>query len=299
MTTDTNSPAGAESERARHERHESFPVTGPVSAKVSTRSGDIVVTHDEVPTMTVTLRATGGAAAHLLESSEIRYDEASRTLEVISAGASVDARVGSPFGIGLGRRRSLLGAAMRDVDVDVVLPRASSVDARSKSGDVSISGESGEVEVSTASGDVVVDDGLTVKVRTASGDVAIGRGRSEVVASTASGDVVITQAPGKTKVQSASGDVRVLSSGEVTHVATASGDVTLDATGPGGVNVRSASGDVQVVVRPGLEIDVVAHSVSGHLSSAIPLDGSPGDGADEPLSLSVATVSGDVTIRRA
>jgi|GEM_PF-2003707 len=301
MTNDTTSDTGGTAGAGPNERRETFPVTGAVSAHLTTRSGDINVTHGDDANVVVRLHATGGAAAQLLKDSEISYDERTKTLTVVSAGASGDARTGSSFGLGFGRRRSLLGGVMHDVDVVVIVPRSSDLEVKTKSGDCAVRGESGKVDVATASGDVDIEDAMSLSVRTASGDIMIGRGRADVLATSASGDVIVKEAPGTTKVQSASGDVRLLSSGGETSIATASGDVILDATGPGKVNVRSASGDVEVAVQTGLEIDVVARSVSGTLTSAIPLDGSTGAGAGagEPLNLSVATVSGDVRIARA
>lgn len=82
-------------------------------------------------------------------------------------------------------------------------------------------------------------------------------------------------------------------------MATASGDVVVEASSPGRLSVRTASGDVMVAVREGLEIDVVAHSLSGTLSSSIHLEGAAGGDAGESLAISVATVSGDVRIARA
>ncbi|MFI5036806.1 MAG: DUF4097 family beta strand repeat-containing protein [Acidimicrobiales bacterium] len=300
MTHDaTSTTSDDESIQGPRDRRESFPASGPVSARITTRSGDILVTHGDDPTVQVTLRATGSAAAHLLEQSEVRYDESTRTLYVVTAGSSVDARVGNSFGLGLGRRRSLLGAVMRDVDVSVVLPRASSVEVRTKSGDCALQGESGDVDVATASGDVMIDDARSAKVRTAAGDIVINRSRVAASASSASGDVIVRESVGQTKVESASGDVRAITSGDETSIATASGDVAVEVTGPGRVVVRSASGDVAVAVREGLDIDVVAHSVSGHLSSAIPLSTTATSSGGEQLSVTVATVSGDVKIVRA
>jgi hypothetical protein len=298
--TNNTSPTTASDEAGPgpHERRDTFPVSGPITARITTRSGDVVATQGDASTLTVLLRASGGASSRLLENSEVRFDEPTRTLYVVSAGASVDARVGSPFGLGFGRRRSLLGAAMRDVDVMISLPRSSNVEVKTTSGDCTIVGESGDVNVSSVSGDVRVDDAVTVKARTASGDISIGRGRTKVSAASASGDVIVQEAAGKSKVESASGDVRAQSTGE-TSVATASGDVSVDAAGPGHVSVRSASGDVHVAVRSGLDVDVVAHSVSGSLSSAIPLSNDGAGESGELVSVNVATVSGDVKILRA
>jgi DUF4097 and DUF4098 domain-containing protein YvlB len=90
-----------------------------------------------------------------------------------------------------------------------------------------------------------------------------------------------------------------MSSGDVTDVSTASGDIVVAATRPGRVSARTASGDVHVAVKEGLDIDVVARSVSGHLSSDIPLSVGAGEDGGTALGVSVATVSGDVRIVRA
>ena len=168
-----------------------------------------------------------------------------------------------------------------------------------KSGDCQLRDETGSVDVSTVSGDVVIDDADAVTARSASGDVHVMRARTSLSASTASGDVVVNECGGKTKVQSASGDVHSMSSGEVTDVSTASGDIVVSATRPGRVSARSASGDVHVGVKEGLDIDVVARSVSGHLSSDIPLSAGAGEDGGSALGVTVATVSGDVRIVRA
>ncbi len=298
--TNHTSPTAAPNEVGANpnERRETFHAPGSINAHITTRSGDVVATHSDEPTVSVTLRASGGAASELLAKSEIRFDETSRTLYVVSAAANVEGRAGTPFGLGFARRRSLLGSAMRDVDVFVVLPRSSNVEVKTASGDCTIIGESADVNASSMSGDVRVDDAVTIKVRTASGDISVGRGRSKVSVASASGDVVVEEAAGSTKVESASGDVRAHSSGE-TSVATASGDVTVEAAGPGRLSVRSASGDVKVAVRAGLGVDVVAHSVSGSLSSAIPLTNEADGEAGEEVNVNVATVSGDVKILRA
>jgi Putative adhesin len=281
-----------------HERRVTFPVSGPVTARLTTRSGDVSANSGDDAMITVTLRASGSAAAHLLEHSDIHYDDATRTLFVVTAGASVDARVGTPFGLGLGRRRSLLGAAMRDVDVTVAVPRSSNLEVKTKSGDCALRGEYEDVDASSVSGDIMVDDAVSAKVRTASGDIMVSRSRTTLSAASASGDINVDDAAGKTKADSASGDVRARMTGEIT-VATASGDVAVDATGPGRLTVRSVAGDVLVAVRTGLDVDVLAHSVSGSLSSAIPLDGDAAGDSKDLVKVNVSTVSGDVNIVRA
>lgn len=297
MTDHTTITGDRDTDHKARQREENFDVSGPIALRIKSSSGDVHATAGEDTHVSVTLRATGASAEQLLKDTEVRFDEATRTLTIVTAGALPDAWGMNSLGMGL--RRTLLGGSMRDVDVFVVAPRQSSFDVNTRSGDCEFRGETGDVDVSSASGDVVVDDADSIKVRSASGDVSVGCARTSVSASTASGDVVIGECEGKTKIESASGDVHAKSSGEVTDVSTASGDIVVAATRTGRVGVRTASGDVRVAVKEGLDIDVVARSVSGHLTSDIPLSGGSGDDAANALGVTIATVSGDVRIVRA
>ncbi|MDE3065492.1 MAG: DUF4097 family beta strand repeat protein, partial [Acidobacteriota bacterium] len=243
------------------ERRETFEVGGPVSAFVTTRSADVVILQGDGATLAVRLRAPGGAEA-LLKECEVRYDDASRTLHVVSAAASKGGR---------GLRRSLFGSS-RDVDVEITLPAGSNVEATTASGDCDLRADLSAAHVTTASGDAVITEARDAEVRSASGDVRVSRCHATLSVRTASGDVSVGEAATTSKVESASGDVSLASTGEATEVSTASGDVHVAATRAGRLGVRSASGDVRISVASGLEIDVVAHSVSGDLSSSIPLD---------------------------
>jgi hypothetical protein len=79
-----------------------------------------------------------------------------------------------------------------------------------------------------------------------------------------------------------------------------SGDVRLESVRVGSVSVQSVSGDVEVGVEAGTNLDVDAGSVSGDLTSEVPLGSEPGAGGDGPsLVVRGKTVSGDFRVFRA
>ena len=281
-------------ETGPRQRRVDLSATGPVAARVATRSGDIVVSTTTGTDVVVTLRVDPGAPESLLAETVVEFDAAHQTLRVTTPAA--DGPGGSPL---RAFRRGLFSMGTRDVNVSVSLPEGSDVEVDTVSGDCVVHGVVREATLHTVSGDVVVDDAADVDAHTASGDLLVGRVRTALRARSASGDVVVREGAPATKVDSASGDVRVSVPGGSTEVSTASGDVQVSAAGAGTVVARSASGDVRVAVTPGLEIDVEARSVSGDLTSAFDLDRDGEGGSGDVLALRLSTVSGDVAVVRA
>ncbi len=261
------------------ERYEVFSPSGPVRAKISSKSGDITVKTIEGNTLEVTLTASSAKFDYLLEDADVRFDATSNQLDIRTQprdriGVSRDKS---------GKRKSWFDFGGSDVDVLVVLPRGSSLEIKTVSGDASLEGPYGDVSVSSVSGDVNESEPCdSLDVKTASGDVQTGAVRSEL------------------KCRSASGDVECLSAAAKTDIASASGDVNITVAQPGNVSVKVVSGDVHVAVARGLAIDVNATTVSGNMSSNIDLDAT-GDAASdaEEVTLKINTVSGDIRIEKA
>jgi DUF4097 and DUF4098 domain-containing protein YvlB len=100
---------------------------------------------------------------------------------------------------------------------------------------------------------------------------------------------------------SASGNVRCAGAGTSTKIRTASGSVRLGVEVPSDISVRTVSGNVAVTVAKGLEVDVDASSISGRLTSTMPLDGASGTSTSskDSVLINAKTVSGDVKVSSA
>jgi len=264
---------------SRRERTESFSPTGPVRARIATKSGDVSVRTVDGNELEVTLRASSSKYEHLLELATIRFDATNNVLEIESQPGVFS---GSLRGV-RDATKSWFDFGGSDLDVFVTLPRDSSLDVKTMSGDALLHGDLNDVDVASASGDVNASDSCrTLVVKTASGDVVTGK----VL------DVL--------KCHSASGDVRCRGAATKTDIASASGDVTLTGERPGSVVVKVVSGDVHISVARGLVVDVNGNTVSGDLGSNIDLDASGGNVSDEDvLFIKVNTVSGDIRVDKA
>jgi DUF4097 and DUF4098 domain-containing protein YvlB len=168
--------------------------------------------------------------------------------------------------------------------VRVRVPHGSDALVETASADMDLHGRLGEVVTRSASGDLTVDGDVErdVTVKTVSGDVRLGRVGRDL------------------RLQSVSGDVRADSVGGSVEAKAVSGDVVVKSVREGRVNVTSVSGDVEIGVEPGTNLDVDAGSVSGSLSSEVPLGSEPGGTPDGPtLVVRGKTVSGDFRVFRA
>ncbi len=159
-----------------------------------------------------------------------------------------------------------------------------------------------EPRLTVASADVRLEGRLrALSATSASGDVtAAGQIEGDATVKTVSGKIRIQAVGGAFSCQTVSGDVEVGSIGGSAVARSVSGDLRLGSLRKGQVRFTSVSGDVQIGIATGSFLDVDAGSVSGDLSSEVPLAHVPGEAGDGPtVVLRGKTVSGDVKVFRA
>ncbi|GAA3670542.1 hypothetical protein GCM10022237_32910 [Nocardioides ginsengisoli] len=265
-----------------------FETPHAVKLHVENGRGRIVVRATDRATTEVTL---GGARA-----SDVRVEH---------NGARVDVIAPKPRG-------GLFGNG-DDLDIEIDVPLASDLVARSASADVTASGRLRSARVKSSSGtvsvdqvtDVVVDTGSgdigvaevdgDVRVRTGSGAVDLGRVAGTASVSTGSGDVCLGQALGTVVVKTGSGDLEVGESTADVTSKTGSGDVVVRTARRGRIQVKGASTQVRVGVPVGTPVWTDLTTVSGRVRSTLPPVGQPEPGADH-LELRATTVSGDIAL---
>lgn len=164
------------------------------------------------------------------------------------------------------------------VDVDVELPHGSSITAKTKSGDVTVSGEAGAVKATAGSGDVRLEHAQGVQLTTGSGDVSVRTCHGGAV-TTGSGDITIEEVAGDTiQCRAGSGDV-TLRHTQVQRVtsATGSGDITLH-LGQGSFECKTGTGDVDVTVPSGIPVWLDLSSGTGSVARDLEPVGPPQEG---------------------
>lgn len=260
------------------ERVETFDCSGPVKANISTASGDITIGASQTSQIEVTLSVKDPTMSYLLDEAVVTFNANSKSLEVRSR--SNDAASTLRGLKSVIRHSNWFDFGSSDPDVHISLPEGSSIEVATASGETDIIGNLAKASVNSASGGVrVADEVDSLEMKTASGDVKTGIVRKSLICHSASGNVRCDGAGAKTKIR------------------TASGTVKLTAEAPSEISIQTVSGNVAVTVARGLEVDVDATSISGRLSSTMPLDSAEGGPTNsDVVSISARTVSGNVSI---
>jgi DUF4097 and DUF4098 domain-containing protein YvlB len=193
----------------------------------------------------------------------------------------------------------------READLEIRVPRASRVEAKSISADVDVQGVAGPLRLEVVSGDITVGGAPSeVNARAASGSISLEVASPSVSARSVSGSVRVTGARGRAMLESVSGEC-VLTGGDFTEVdvRTVSGDVdfTGGMTGQGSFEFRTHSGRIELHLPKATNADFELRTFSGsiesnlgsHRSASSALDFRSGNGSAKVRG---RTFSGDIEI---
>jgi DUF4097 and DUF4098 domain-containing protein YvlB len=200
-----------------------------------------------------------------------------------------------------------------DADLEIQVPRNSSVEVAAVSADVSSRGVLGTQRLKSVSGEVSADvAGEDSEIRSVSGDITVrGSGKPlRLRLSSVSGSVDLTNAAGNLDVVTVSGDARVQMD-EATEVRgrTTSGDLDLRAKllRNGRVDAEAVSGDITLnISAPGglsAEIESFSGDIEGCLATSVEPVSKYGPGkrlnirtVEDSARVRAKTLSGDINI---
>jgi hypothetical protein len=265
--------------------NKTFDVHGPIRIDLQLTSGDIRVDHGDEGVVEVELTANDPDSQELVDNARVEL----RGNELI---VDVPNRRG---GFNLGSLFSGRGITCR-----IRCAGGSSIKARTKSADLTVSIPLGEADIATASGDADLRDVAgDLNYKGASGDLTAGDVGGRASVNTASGDVSLRRVSGQLSANSASGDISVDAADGDAKANTASGDISLDAVIEGEITVNSASGDVTIAIRRGSRAFLDCSTVSGDARSELDFTGDEPAGDGPMVHVKARTVSGDISITRA
>ena len=190
-----------------------------------------------------------------------------------------------------------------NVDLTVPGKHYRRVRVASASGDMDLGDglETDDLVLHAASGDVMarLNTCARARVKTASGYIDLRGAVEDLRVDTASGDVDMDGPVGQASVVTMSGDVELTGSVARAQVKTMSGDVTVSSmTLPQSLELSSKSGDVEARVPDAGPFAVQLRSVSGDVDYRFPREWADAANAGDRPRFTLASISGDVTLRK-
>ncbi len=153
------------------------------------------------------------------------------------------------------------------VSYEITVPTATTVTARSGSGNVSVAQVDGRIKANSGSGNVsIAGAGNDIDARTGSGNVSVTDARRTASLSSGSGNIVATlSGQGDVKASTGSGNITLTGVVGLLSANTGSGNIGVDGTPTGDWKLSAASGDVKVRVPADRGFAVDASTSSGSL----------------------------------
>lgn len=154
-----------------------------------------------------------------------------------------------------------------NIDYDVLVPRNTTVEGRSGSGDVRAANLGGSFSGSTGSGDLeVVNAHSFVRLDTGSGSIRARDLHGSSLLKTGSGDIEVEQAaPGDIQAETGSGSIRIRNVNGAVRASTGSGDVEAQGKAMGDWRIVTGSGSIRLNLPQSSGFRVDASTGSGSI----------------------------------
>lgn len=270
--------------------------TATTRAEQFTGIGDLRLKNEHGDVTIRCTRSDGTATVRLTAHGQVELEPATVRAEggtlVVDVPGLLDTDGGRGFSFQLGPISLSSGSTRVDIEVD--LPHEAGVTARTKSGDITLSGECGDLSAKSGSGDVTFEHARQIHTATGSGDIS-GRTCRGGSATTGSGDISLDEVTGtELQCKAGSGDISLRRTHlERTSAATGSGGISV-ALGGGSLEAKSGSGSIDIAVPQGIPVWLDLASGTGRVTKDIEPVGAPAEGQAH---LSVKAKSGVGSIR--
>ena len=260
-----------------------FDTPGPITARIEVVSGSIRLRADDRHDTVVTVRPRNERSAADVAAAE-------QTLVTYSAGELLVRSTSRP-------RLHFFGSGP-EVEIDVVLPTGSAVEARTTAGEITCAGRLGTVELDSKYGDLRLDQVGSLRARTASGNISAAAVEGETDATTSYGNVRLGETSGPARLGTGYGDVTVDRALDSLTGKTKYGQVRIGQAVRGSLVLETAYGEVEAGIREGTAAWLDVSSGAGRVRNLLAESEGP-EGADETVEIHARTSYGDILIRRA
>jgi DUF4097 and DUF4098 domain-containing protein YvlB len=198
-------------------------------------------------------------------------------------------------------------------DLEVRVPKGSSIEARSLNASITISGVEGTLNVETVNGGISISGNpKSVEVNGVTGKIEITAAGAEMQVENVSGPVILRGAARSAEVTTTSGAIDVSGKDlERVELKTTAGEARLEGSfkGDGGVSIENFSGNVQLVVPADVAARFKLSTFSGQIESAmgpkptrnlrrLPYTELRFSTAETDFDVSVETFSGNISLRK-
>lgn len=260
-----------------------FDTPSPLQIRLDVSAGSVRVRASARSDTVVTVRpANERKAADSQAAEQTRVSYADGRLEVTSPR----------------RARLLFMGATPSVDVEILVPEGSGLEATLSAGEVDCEGRLGDVRIDNRYGDIRVDRAATLRARTSAGDITVGSVENGGEAGTSYGEIRVGNAVGELRLDSACGDITVDRALASVGATTKYGQVRVHDAGSGSLDLATSYGKVEAGVRDGTPAWLDLESSSGRVRNLLTASDAP-DTSEEPLRIRARTSYGDIVVRRA